>query len=197
MSILVLASTSATRQAVLRGAGVAFEAVSSGVNEDALKSELLAHHQSPAKIAAALAEAKALAVAWERDELVIGCDQTLDLDGVLFDKAASLDEARARLQRLRGRTHQLHSAIAVVRGNDVRYRETDTASLTMRDFSDAWLDGYLQRHGEALLGSVGCYQLENEGVQLFEAIDGDFFSILGLPLLGLLTFLRGEKVISS
>jgi septum formation protein len=194
---LVLASKSMARAAVLRGAGVTFEAVGSGVNEDALKEELLAHGQTPARIATALAEAKALAVAWERDGLVIGCDQTLELDGRLFDKADSLEEARERLRALRGRTHELHSAVAVVRGNDVRFRELDSARMSMREFSDDWLDGYLARQGEAVLGSVGCYQLEGEGAQLFDHVVGDFFTILGLPLFGLLDFLREEKVLDT
>ncbi|MDB5452798.1 MAG: septum formation protein Maf [Caulobacteraceae bacterium] len=197
MTGLVLASKSAARAAVLRGAGVTFEAVGSGVNEDALKEELLAHSQTPARIATALAEAKALAVAWERDGLVIGCDQTLELDGKLFDKADSLEEARERLRALRGRTHELHSAVAVVRGNDVRFRELDSARMSMREFSDEWLDGYLARQGEAVLGSVGCYQLEGEGAQLFDHVVGDFFTILGLPLFGLLDFLREEKVLGT
>jgi septum formation protein len=194
---LVLASKSMARATVLRGAGVAFEAVGSGVNEDALKEELLSHGQTPAKIAAALAEAKALAVAWERDGLVIGCDQTLEMDGKLFDKADSLEEARERLMALRGRTHELHSAVAVVRGNDVRFRELDSARMSMREFSDAWLDRYLARQGEAVLGSVGCYQLEGEGAQLFDHVVGDFFTILGLPLFGLLDFLREEGVLGT
>jgi septum formation protein len=195
--VIVLASKSAARAQVLTGAGVPFEAVGAGVNEDALKGELLAHDRNPAQIAAALAEAKALAVAWERDELVIGCDQTLEFEGALFDKPKDMGEARERLLAMRGKSHQLHSAVVVARGNDIRYRELDTTQLTMRDFSEAWLDGYLERVGEGILTSVGCYQLEGEGVQLFERIEGDFFSILGLPLMGLLEFLRGQKVIGS
>lgn len=197
MTGVVLASTSAIRRQVLTGAAVPFEAVASHVNEEALKSELLAHSRGAAQIAEALAEAKALAVAWERDELVIGCDQTLEFDGKLFDKAASLSEARERLRAMRGRTHMLHSAVVVARGNDVRFRQLDTSRLTMREFSDAWLDGYLSRAGEGILGSVGCYQLEGEGVQLFEAVEGDYFSILGLPLMKLLEFLRAQKAIGG
>jgi septum formation protein len=197
VSPLVLASKSAARAAVLAGAGVAFETVGAGVNEGAIKEELLRAGRGPAKIAAALAEAKALAVAWEHDGLVIGCDQTLDLSGALFDKAETLAEARGRLQLLRGRTHELHSAVVVARGNDIRYREVDSSRMTMRDFSDEWLDGYLARSGEAILGSVGCYQLEGEGAQMFDQVVGDYFSILGLPLYGLLGFLRDEGVLAS
>jgi septum formation protein len=194
---LVLASTSPTRAAVLRGAGVDFEAVASHVNEEALKEELLRAERGPAKIAQALAEAKALAVAWERDELVIGCDQTLDLHGTLFDKAESIDEARDRLKLLRGKTHELHSAVVVTKGNDVKFRELDTSRMTMRDFSDAWLEGYLARQGGAILGSVGCYQLEGEGAQMFDQVVGDYFSILGLPLYGLLGFLREQGLLAT
>jgi septum formation protein len=194
---LVLASKSAARAAVLRGAGVAFEAVASHVNEAALKEELLRAERGPAKIAQALAEAKALAVAWERDELVIGCDQTLDLHGTLFDKAETLDEARERLKLLRGQTHELHSAVVVTRGNDVKYRELDSSRMTMREFSDDWLEAYLARQGETILGSVGCYQLEGEGAQMFDQVVGDYFSILGLPLYGLLGFLREQDVLST
>jgi septum formation protein len=192
---LVLASKSAARAAVLSGAGVAFEAAGSGVNEAALKAELLAHDQTPAKIAIALAEAKALAVAWEKDGLVIGCDQTLELGGHLFDKVETMGEARERLLALRGRTHELHSAVAVARGNDILFRELDSARMTMREFSDEWLDGYLGRQGEAILGSVGCYMLEAEGAQLFDQVVGDYFTILGLPLFGLLDFLRDQGVV--
>jgi septum formation protein len=194
---LVLASISATRAAVLRGAGVEFEAVASHVNEAALKEELLRAGRGPAKIAQALAEAKALAVAWERDELVIGCDQTLDLHGTLFDKADSIDEARERLKLLRGKTHELHSAVVVTKGNDVKFRELDTSRMTMREFSDEWLEGYLARQGGVILGSVGCYQLEGEGAQMFDQVVGDYFSILGLPLYGLLGFLREQGLLAT
>jgi septum formation protein len=194
---LVLASKSQARAAVLLAAGVVFETAPSHVNEAALKEELLRAQRGPAKIAAALAEAKALAVAWEHDGLVIGCDQTLDLGGTLFDKAETVDEARARLKLLRGRTHELHSAVVVARGNDVRYRELDSSRMTMREFSDDWLEGYLARQGEVILGSVGCYMLEGEGAQMFDQVVGDYFSILGLPLYGLLGFLRDEGVLAA
>lgn len=197
MSGLVLASVSATRAAVLRGAGVEFEAVASHLNEAALKEELLRADRGPAKIAQALAEAKALAVAWERDELVIGCDQTLDLHGTLFDKAESIDEARERLKLLRGQTHELHTAVVVTKGNDVKFRELDTSRMTMREFSDEWLEGYLARQGGVILGSVGCYQLEGEGAQMFDQVVGDYFSILGLPLYGLLGFLREQGLLAT
>ncbi len=128
---------------------------------------------------------------------MIGADQTLDLDGELIDKAASLDEARARLLRLRGRAHKLHAGVVVARAGQPIWREVQTATLWMRPFSDDFLEDYLAREGEALLGSVGCYRLENIGVQLFSRIEGDYFTILGLPMLGLLDLLRRHGVLTS
>lgn len=193
---LVLASKSATRRAVLDGAGVAYEAVGSGVDEDASKVELLAQGADPRTVAAALAEQKALAVSRGRDGLVIGADQTLELAGRLYDKAETVDAARERLKTLRGRPHQLHSAVVVSQDGAVIWRETESATLTMRDFSDAFLEDYLAAEGEAALGSVGCYRLEGLGVQLFSRIDGDYFTILGLPLMGLLELLRARGLLT-
>jgi septum formation protein len=193
---LILASTSSARRAVLEGAGVGFEAVRPGVDEDAAKDELLVKGAGPREVAEALAAAKALVVSKDRPGLVIGADQTLDLDGRLYDKAADLAAARARLAELRGRTHQLHSAVAVAQDGRAVWAQTVSATLTMRDFSDAFLDDYLAREGAAALGSVGCYRLEGLGVQLFAAIDGDYFTILGLPLMGLLELLRARGVLS-
>jgi len=187
---VVLASTSATRAALLTGAGVTFEAFGSGVDEDAAKASLMADRATPREIADALAEMKAVKVSQKRPGLVIGSDQTLDLAGTLVDKAETLDAARGQLLRLRGQVHKLHSAVVVARDGQPIWRVVETAKLSMRPFTDAWLDGYLARQGQALLGSVGCYHLEGEGVQLFDRIDGDYFTILGLPLLGLLDFLR-------
>jgi septum formation protein len=189
-SQVVLASTSASRMALLSAAGVTFEAVAPGVDEDAAKAALLGEGLSPRDIADALAELKAVRVSRRPGALVIGADQTLDLDGRLMDKAASLDEARERLQALRGRVHKLHAGVVVARDGQPIWREVQSATLRMRAFSDAFLDRYLERQGQAVLSSVGCYHLEGEGVQLFDRIDGDYFAILGLPLLGLLDLLR-------
>ncbi len=194
---IILATQSAARRAVLSGAGVPFEAVVAGVDEDAAKGVLLAAGASPKAVAEALAEQKALAVSSLRGGLVIGADQTLDLDGQLYDKAETLLEARERLERLRGRTHQLHSAVAVAEGGTVVWRETVSARLTMRNFSEAFLDAYLAEEGSAALGSVGCYRLEGRGAQLFSQIEGDYFTILGLPLFGLLDLLRSRGEISA
>ena len=194
---VTLASKSAARAQLLAGAGVSFETMGSGVDEDAAKARLLSDDADPRDIALALAETKALVVSTRRPGLIIGADQTLDLDGSLFDKVATLDEARHRLERLRGREHQLHSGVAVARDGAVIWRETRGATLGMRDFSDGFLAGYLARNGEAALSSVGCYQLEGEGLQLFDRIEGDYFTILGLPMLGLLALLRREGVIAA
>lgn len=187
---LTLASKSATRQMILRNAGVAFEAVGPGVDEDAAKAGLLAEGASPRDIADALAELKAFKVSTKRPGLVIGSDQTLDLDGVLIDKVDTVEQARERLIQLRGKVHKLHSAVVVARDGQPIWRRIETSKLSVRNFSDAWLEGYLERNKPDILWSVGCYLLEGEGVQLFDRIDGDYFAILGLPVTGLFDFLR-------
>jgi septum formation protein len=187
---LILASKSAARRAVLDGAGVRYEARVAGVDEDAVKASLLAEGAGPREIADALAELKAIRVSAGRPDFVIGSDQTLDLAGELYDKAETVEAARERLKLLRGKTHKLHSAVVVAKEGAPIWREVVTASLTMRDFSDAFLEDYLATEGEQALGSVGCYRLEGPGAQLFSKIEGDYFAILGLPLMGLLDLLR-------
>ncbi|MDP1736784.1 MAG: Maf family protein [Caulobacter sp.] len=188
---VVLASGSRARAQVLAAAGVTFDVAVAGVDEGAVKAGLLAQGNGPREVADALAELKAIKVSRHRPgALVIGADQTLDLAGALFDKAETMAEARDRLQHLRGKTHKLHSAVVVALDGAVIWREIPAARLTMRPFSDAFLDSYLAGAGESILGSVGCYRLEDEGVQLFSRIDGDYFTILGLPLMGLLDLLR-------
>lgn len=191
MTRIVLASGSKARAAVLAAAGVTFEVAVAGVDEAAMKAGLLAQGNGPREVADALAELKAVRVSRKQPgALVIGADQTLDLDGQLFDKAETMAEARDRLQHLRGKTHKLHSAVVVARDGEVIWREVPAARLTMRPFTDDFLDAFLARGGESLLGSVGCYRLEDDGVQLFSRINGDYFTILGLPLMGLLDLLR-------
>ena len=187
---VTLASTSSARQAILRNAGVAFEAVASGVDEDAAKAGLLAEGASPREVADALAELKAFKVSTKRPGLVIGSDQTLELDGALFDKVDTTPAARERLIQLRGKVHKLHSAVVIARDGRPIWRVVETTKLSVRPFSDAWLDGYLARNAPDIMSSVGCYFLEGEGVQMFDRIDGDYFAILGLPVVGLFDFLR-------
>jgi len=188
--VIVLASASATRARMLRAAGITFEVAASGLDEAAAKARLKLAGASPRQVAEHLAEAKALAIAAQPGTLVIGVDQTLDLDGVLLDKAADLSEAREQLERLRGRSHRLHTATVVVRDGEVLWQTTASPTLTMRPFSDGFLDGYLAGCSEAAVNSVGCYQLEGMGAQLFGRMEGDYFAVLGMPLIELLAALR-------
>jgi len=186
---LVLASRSASRSAVLAGAGVPVEILPADIDERAIETQ--AGLQSPSQIALLLARAKASAISAKLPErLVLGADQTLALGQRLFAKPADLAAASDQLKSLRGRTHELHAAIAFVQDDAVLYEHVETARLTMRAFSDDFLDRYLDAAGDATLTSVGGYQLEGPGVQLFERVDGDYFTILGLPLLRALDFLR-------
>jgi septum formation protein len=198
VTLIVLASKSASRQAILRAAGVPFEVMGSGVDEEAAKAQQRASGRDPREIADHLAEAKAVAVSRALPgAIVIGADQTLDLDGELIDKAETLGEGRNRLRRLRGRSHVLHSAVVVAQHGAPIWNYVESPRLVMRAASDTFIDGYLTRHGEALLGSVGVYQLENDGAQLFDEIDGDYFAILGLPLLPLLRLLREKGALAE
>lgn len=190
MSRVILASQSAARSQVLAGAGVTFDRIVSGVDEDLVKSRIQGDGGSPRAVALALAEIKAMTVSTGHQGLVIGADQTLEFEGALYDKAVDCAEARARLLALRGKPHFLHSAVALALDGEILWSETASATLTLRDFSEAFLDHYLDLEGDGLLGSVGCYRLEGPGAQLFSAIEGDYFAILGLPLIGLLDQLR-------
>ena len=191
---LILASTSASRQALLRGAGLTFTFEAAGIDERALEAGLAG--ASPTDVALALSDAKALAVSARRPgAIVIGADQTLSLGASCFHKPANQADAREKLLALRGQTHRLNSGIACARDGEILYHRVVGAEMTMRLFSDACLDWYLGVAGENVLRSVGCYQLEGPGIQLFERIDGDYFTILGLPLMPLLAALRDLGVI--
>jgi septum formation protein len=194
---IILASKSQARTAVLTGAGVPFEVAVAGVDEDAVKTAMLGEGATPRDVADALAELKAVKISRGRPGLVIGADQTLEFEGGLYDKAETLDAARDRLRLLRGKPHQLHSAVVVARDGAPIWREVVSATLTMRDFSDPFLEDYLAAEGEHALGSVGCYRLEGPGAQLFARIEGDYFAILGLPLLGLLDLLRRHGAVAA
>lgn len=197
MKPVILASQSQSRAALLSAAGVVFTKIGSGVDETLIKDQMLAEGATPLEIAEALGEAKALAVSRQTPGLVIGADQTLDLEGRLFDKAESLDQVRQHLMALRGRSHQLHGGLTLAEGGAVVWRHTQSSTLTVRAFSEDFLDAYMRDHGQAVLSSVGCYHLEGFGAQLFERIDGDYFAILGLPLLPLLTALRDHGAIAA
>lgn len=198
MTDLVLASKSAARAAMLEAAGLKVRLIPAEIDERALDAAWAREGRSPAEIARLLAEAKAMAVSSAHPEaVVIGADQTLALGERRFSKAASLGEARSNLLALRARTHHLHSGVAMARGGVMLFAEVATADMTMRAFSEAFLDAYLGSVGERILSSVGCYQFESEGIQLFQRIDGDYFTILGMPLLPLLAALRREGLIPS
>lgn len=186
---LVLASRSASRRAMLAAAGLPIEVSVPDLDERAV--EAAAGPLAPARVAMLLAREKAKAIAREKPgRLVIGADQTLALGPRRFDKPRDVKAARAQLAALAGNTHELHSAVAVVRDEEVLLDTVDTASLTMRPLSDAFLDAYLAAAGPAVTESVGAYQLEKLGIHLFSRIEGDHFTILGLPLLPLIAFLR-------
>ncbi|WP_439599313.1 Maf family protein [Falsiroseomonas sp.] len=198
---LVLASASATRRALLESAGLRFEALAAAVDEAAIKEAAQAEGIPPAEAAIMLAEAKAMRLARRRPEaLVIGCDQLLvcrDEAGVLrwYDKPADMAAARRQLLALRGRMHELVTATVAWRDGQRIWQDVTTPRLTMRDFSEDFLDAYLAEEGEALLASVGAYRLEGLGVHLMAKVDGAHSAILGLPLLPLLGFLRQHGVL--
>jgi septum formation protein len=198
MGRVVLATTSKARIGLLKAAGVAFETKPATLEERAMERPLIDARTPPIGVAAGLAEAKALAVAAEaRDAVVIGADQVLECDGDIWHKPRSIDEARRQLAALSGRTHCLHSAIAAARDGKVVWRHVETARLTLRKLTGESIDRYLVEVGERALASVGAYQLEGPGIRLFEKIEGDYFTILGLPLLPLLAFLRAEGEIEE
>ena len=186
---LVLASRSISRREMLEAAGIPVEICVSDVDERAI--ETAAGTPSPPKAAVLLAREKARAVSrLMPGRIVVGADQTLAFEDHRLNKPADLARAREQLLTLAGKTHYLHSAVAAVRDETVVFDAVDTASLTLRKLSDAFLDRYLDTAGSAVLASVGAYQLEKAGIHLFERIDGNYFTILGLPLLPLLEFLR-------
>jgi septum formation protein len=188
---LILASQSRARQALLANAGISFEAIPAEIDERA--AQQTSGLSAPGEIAALLAREKALVVsAQQPGRLVVGADQTLALGMRLFNKPSGRAGAAEQLRALAGQRHELHSAVAVARDGKILFEATTIARMTMRRLGGAEIDAYLDAAGEAVTTSVGAYQLEGLGVHLFERIDGDHFTILGLPLLPLLAFLRGE-----
>ena len=193
---LILASKSAARRAMLEGAGVPFSVQVADVDEDAVKATY--DPADAAGLAVELARVKALAVSRHDPEAwVLGGDQTLAFAGGVVSKAASMTAARAQLAAMRGRGHQLHSGAALARNGQVVWSGVDTVTLRVRDFSDAFLDAYLAAEGDGLLTSVGSYRLEGMGAQLFEAVEGDYFTVLGLPLWPVLAELRRAGVLAT
>jgi len=196
VTALILASASPVRAQLLRAAGLFVEALPAGVDEEGVTAALLAEGVNALGVADALAELKALKVSARRPgSLVLGCDQVLVFEGRLVGKSADMAEARALLQAMRGKPHELISAAVLARDGAAIWRHQERASLSMRAFGDGFVDAYLGAEGEDLLSSVGCYRLEGLGAQLFERVEGDYFSILGLPLLAVLAALREQGLI--
>ena len=192
---IILASGSEVRATLLRKAGVQVEAISPRIDEDAVKAALMSEAAAPRDIADTLAELKARKISEKMPgAMVIGCDQVLDFEGSLLSKPETPEEALDQLRRMRGRRHKLLSAAVICRDGRPEWRHVGQVRLTMREASDSYLQGYVARNWDSIRHSVGAYKLEEEGVRLFTAIDGDYFTVLGMPLLELLNFLmlRGE-----
>jgi septum formation protein len=197
-SRLVLASASPFRRRMLEAAGIGFAVVAPDVDEAALKSRLLRSGASLKEVAQGLAVAKAEIISARLpDALVIGADQVLACGNDLFNKPASVAEAREQLRRLRGTSHELHTAVALATSGEALWTRVETATLAMRPFSDAFLADYLARQGERVCHTVGAYEVEGPGIQLMERIEGDMFTIIGLPLLALLCELRARGALAT
>lgn len=199
-SRLVLASGSAARRTLLEAAGLVFDVVPANIDEAAVRNAILdaTTGAEGVDIASVLAAEKARLVSeMHPSALIIGADQVLALGGRIFGKAENIAEAREILTMLRGRTHELISAVALARDGKVHWQAHDFAEMTVRNFSDEFLGCYLGKMGERVLESVGCYEIEGPGVQIFEHIDGDYFTILGIPLIQLLGRLRHEGMVTA
>jgi len=193
-----LASASPFRRRMLEAAGLAFTVVAPDIDEAAVKGTLLRSGSTPREVAHGLAVAKAEVVsAGLRDALVIGADQVLACGAEMFSKPVSIAEAREQLVRLRGKSHELHTAVALAGGGKAVWTRLETATLAMRAFSDAFLADYLARLGERVERTVGAYEIEGPGIQLMERIEGDMFTIIGLPLLALICELRLRGAIAT
>lgn len=197
MTQLILASGSRTRQKMLADAGVPFTVEVPRVDEEAMKAAMKNEGAKPGDVAEALAELKATRISHKHpDALVVGADQMLACEGLWYDKPHDTEAARAQLRGLRGRTHELVSCAVVVQGGKRIWHHIDSAKLTMRPFSEDFLSEYLEKAGEAVTQSVGGYQIEGVGAQMFTHIRGDYFTILGMPLLPLLDVLRNHGVLT-
>ncbi|MBB6260792.1 septum formation protein [Paenochrobactrum gallinarii] len=195
---LILASKSPFRAQLLKNAGLTFGTENADIDERAVEAPLYRSGATPEDVAIVLAEAKALAVSEKHpDAIIIGCDQTLSLGDEIFHKPADLEEAGKNLLKLSGKTHQLNSGIVLVKNGETIWRHVAIAYMTMRPLQPEFIGRYLGRIGDNALSSVGAYQVEGEGIQLFEKIKGDYFTIIGLPLLPLLQKLREESLIDG
>ncbi|TDE36998.1 Maf family protein [Antarcticimicrobium sediminis] len=195
---IVLASGSEIRATLLRNAGVEVTTIRPRVDEEAIKQALIAEAASPRDIADTLAEMKARKVSEKTPgALVIGCDQVLDFQGTLLSKPETPQEALEQLRALRGKRHKLMSAAVICRDGKPEWRHVGQVRLTMREASDAYLEGYVARNWDSIRHAVGAYKLEEEGVRLFAAVDGDYFTVLGMPMLELLNFLMVRGSIDS
>lgn len=194
--MIILASASPIRGTLLANAGIDFAVVPAGIDEREAERPLMETGAPPDDLALALAMVKASSVSRSRpDALVIGADQVLAFEGERVTKPADMEAARRQLLKLSGKTHELHSAVACARAGEVAWHRVETAHLKMRRLTPADVGRYLAKVGNKALSSVGAYQIEGRGIRLFESIEGDYFAILGLPLLPLLAFLRAERMI--
>lgn len=195
---VILASASQIRQDLLRQAGLEFQIKPARIDEDAIRAALEAEGATPRDVADALAEFKARKVSEKQpDALVIGCDQVLAFKGRILSKPHDIADARAQLTLLRGQRHKLLSAVVIYEDAKPVWRHVGEVRLTMRDFSDAYLDAYLVRNWDSIRHAVGCYKLEEEGVRLFSGVDGDYFNVLGLPLFQMLAFLTQNGTLQA
>ena len=195
---LILASSSAIRQQLLQRAGVVFDVETPRIDEDAIRAAMQAEQATPRDVADALAEFKAAKVAQKYPNgVVIGCDQVLEIEQRILAKPESPEDAGAQLRALSGQSHRLLSAIVVFENARPVWRNVGTVRLTMRDLSDTYIDDYIARNWESIRHSVGCYKLEEEGARLFTRIEGDYFTVLGLPLLELLSWLTLKGILRS
>jgi len=195
---LVLASASPFRRMLLENAGIAFQAKAADIDERAIESEVERQGSSPEEVALILAEAKARNVGQAfPGDIIIGSDQTMSLGARVYHKPRDMNEARDHLLSLSGQVHQLNSGIVLTRGRDILWRHVSSARMSVRPLHRAFIDTHLARVGTKALSSVGAYQLEGEGIQLFDKIEGDYFTILGLPMLPLLAKLRELRVIDA
>ena len=195
---IILASESKIRRKLLLQAEVNFQSIAAKIDEDTIKESLKNEDAKPKDISDALAEYKAIRVANNfPTDLIIGCDQILVCDNEIISKARTLNDAKETLKLLRGKSHQLLSSVVIYDNNKPVWRTTSRAQLFMRDFTDEYLEYYIKTSGTDILSSVGCYLLENNGVNLFNRIQGDYFTVLGFPLLEVLDFLRKRELIKT